>query len=122
MTVLYTPPTPRKPMTKARRVRIFLSRNGQCCLCHTQIKAHAEEWFIEHPEALNLGGPDDDAALWPAHTRCKPAKDAVDAGKIEQRNSAIDKNCADAPKRAKGRPFPKHNDPWGRAWRSRSAP
>lgn len=104
MTVRYIAPTKRKPMTKQRRVRIFLSRNGECCLCHTQIRAHAEDWFIEHPEAVNLGGSDDDADLWPAHTKCKPAKDAADAGLIEHRNSAIDKNCTLAPR--KSRPMP----------------
>lgn len=102
--VQYIPPTERRPMTKQRRVRIFLSRNGICCLCGNQIQAHAEEWFVEHPLALNLGGSDDDAELHPAHVKCKPSKDKTDAGLIAKRNTAIDKTCADRPK--KSRPFP----------------
>lgn len=101
MTIEYIAPTPRRPMTKQRRVKIFLSRNGECCLCHIQIRAHVDEWFIEHPGALNLGGSDDDADLWPAHVKCKPGKDAVDAGLIADRNSFIDKNCADAPRKSR---------------------
>lgn len=100
----YIAPTPRRAMTKPRRVKIFLSRNGECCLCHTQIRAHIDEWFIEHPGALNLGGSDDDADLWPAHTKCKPEKDAADASLIASRNAAIDKHCANA--RRKSRPLP----------------
>lgn len=101
MAITYIAPTERKGMNKARRVRIFLAANGICCLCHVQIKAHAEEWFIEHPEALNLGGSDDDKDLRPAHTRCKPQKDAEDAGKIADRNAAIDRNCVQAPRKSR---------------------
>jgi hypothetical protein len=102
--VEYIAPTKRRSMSKQRRTRIFLSRNGVCCLCGFQIRAHAEDWFIEHPEAINLGGSDDDADLHPAHVRCKPAKDAADAALIAERNSVIDKHCADAPR--KSRPMP----------------
>lgn len=102
--VEYITPSDRKPMTKQRRTRIFLSRNGECCLCHTQIRAHVDDWYIEHPEALNLGGSDDDKDLWPAHYRCKPKKDAADAALIAERNSFIDKNCVDAPR--KSQPMP----------------
>lgn len=99
--IQYIAPTLRRAMTKQRRVRIFLSRNGECCLCRVQIRAQVDEWFIEHPGALNLGGSDDDADLWPAHVKCKPEKDAVDAGLIASRNSFIDKNCADVPRKSR---------------------
>lgn len=104
MNVQYIAPTKRRPMNKQRRVKIFLARNGECCLCHIQIIAHRDEWFIEHPGALDLGGSDDDADLWPAHVKCKPEKDAADAKLIEHRNSAIDRNCADKARRS--RPLP----------------
>lgn len=100
----YIRPTERGNMTRARATRIFLSRNGVCCLCGGQIRAHADSWFIEHPEALNLGGSDDDKDLWPAHTKCKPAKDAADKALISDRNRVITKNCEDAPRRS--RPLP----------------
>lgn len=97
----YIAPTPRRAMTKPRRVKIFLSRNGECFICHRQIRAHIDDWFIEHPGALNLGGSDDDADLWPGHVRCKPKKDAEDAALIADRNSFIDKNCVDAPRKSR---------------------
>jgi len=103
MNVQFIAPTPRRNMTKARRTRIFLAANGMCCLCHVQIRA-GESWFIEHPEALNLGGSDNDADLRPAHTKCKPAKDAADKKLIAKRNTTIDKGCADKPR--KSRPMP----------------
>lgn len=102
-TVKYIAPTPRRKMTKARRVAIFLAANGICCLCDCQITPN-ESWFIEHPEALNLGGSDDDKDLRPAHTRCKPAKDAADKALIAERNAVIDKGCEQRPR--KGRPMP----------------
>lgn len=105
MNIEYIAPTKRRPMHKQRRVKIFLARNGECCICHIQIIAHRDEWFIEHPGALDLGGSDDDADLWPAHVKCKPGKDAADAKLIEHRNSAIDKNFAGKEKR-KGNPMP----------------
>jgi hypothetical protein len=61
-----------------------------------------ESWFIEHPEALDLGGSDNDEELWPAHVRCKPKKDAEDAAKIASRNTIIDKGCADKPHKGRG--------------------
>lgn len=121
MTVEYIRPTERSKMTQARATRIFLANNGICCLCGLQIRAHVDEWFIEHPEALNLGGSDNDKDLRPAHTKCKPDKDAADKALISERNSFIAKNCADAPKNKNKRPFPKRIDPWGKAWRARQA-
>jgi len=102
--IQYLTPTPRRPMNKSRRTKIFLSRGGVCWRCRVQIRAHAEDWFIEHPECLELGGSDNDADLWPAHVKCKPEKDAEDAAKIAERNSSIDKHCADRPRRS--RPMP----------------
>lgn len=102
--IQYIAPTKRKPMTKRRSVKIFLSRNGECCLCHEQIISHIDKWYIEHPEAVNLGGSDDDADLWPAHYRCKPDKDAADMKLITERNDAIAKNCVSKPRSS--RPMP----------------
>lgn len=99
--IQYITPTDRSNMSKPRRVRIFLSRNGECCICHQQIRAHVDEWYIEHPEAVNLGGSDKDEDLWPAHYKCKPGKDAADAALIAERNSFIDKNCVDAPRKSR---------------------
>lgn len=119
MNIEYVAPTPRKKMTKQRAAAIFLDKKGICFICRTQIRAHVDKWFIEHPEAVNLGGSDDDKDLWPAHTRCKPGKDAEDAGKIAERNTAITKNFTG--KKVKGKSFPKRQDPWGREYRARQS-
>ncbi len=101
--VEFIAPTKRRKMTKPRAAKIFLERNGICFICTNQIR-QGQEWFIEHPEAVNLGGSDNDADLWPAHTKCKPGKDAVDAAKIADRNTAITKGYAG--KSRTSRPMP----------------
>ena len=88
MTLEFIPHTKRRGMTKARAAKIFLARNGICFTCRQQIR-QGQPWFIEHPESLALGGPDDDAALWPAHTACKPEKDAVDAAAKAKRDRLV---------------------------------
>lgn len=88
MTVEHIAHTKRRGMTKARAARIFLARNGICVTCRQQIR-QGEAWFIEHPEALSLGGSDDDAELWPAHERCKAEKDAADAAKKARRDRIV---------------------------------
>lgn len=103
-TVTFIPPTKRKKMNKARRTRIFLSRNGVCFVCRLQIH-DGEPWIVEHPEAVNLGGSDDDADLWPAHETCRRKKDTVDRKLIADRNTKIDRGYAGKkPKRGFYRP------------------
>jgi len=105
--VEYIAHTKRSKMTKPRAVKIFLARNGMCCLCHTQIST-SERWFIEHPHSLALGGSDDDAELWPAHYSCKSLKDAQDAAEKAARDKVVASGWmkADRPAKAKGRPIP----------------
>ena len=104
MTVQYIAPTKRRSMSKARRVRIFLSRNGICCICTRQIR-QGEAWIIEHPDAVALGGSDNDEDLHPAHEKCRRVKDKDDAAKIAKRNRIIDSGYVGEGKR-KMRPMP----------------
>lgn len=84
----FIPPTKRSKMTKARAAKIFLNRNGICWKCRLQIRG--EKWTVEHPQALALGGSDEDADLWPIHlTKCRKTKDASDAAAIARRNRII---------------------------------
>lgn len=70
--------TKRRPMTKARRLRIWEAHAGVCVTCKLPIKA-GDKWFIEHIRALELGGEDTDENCGPAHTvTCKAVKDAED--------------------------------------------
>lgn len=88
MTLQLIPHTKRRGMTKARAARIFLARNGKCFNCRQQIR-QGQSWFIEHPESLAQGGSDKDEDLWPSHTKCKPAKDAVDAASKAKRDRIV---------------------------------
>jgi 5-methylcytosine-specific restriction protein A len=92
------PHTKRRSMTKARAARIFLAHNGKCCNCGRQIK-QGEKWFIEHPISLAQGGADDDTNTAPAHTKCKPAKDATDAASKAKRDRIVTAGW-DRPKRS----------------------
>lgn len=82
------PHTPRRKMTKARAAKIKLARNGICFNCGQQIR-DGQQWFIEHPDSLAQGGSDNDADLWPSHTKCKAAKDAVDAKAKAKRDRLV---------------------------------
>ena len=100
-TVVYIPPTKRRKMTKARRTKIFLARNGVCHVCKLQI-VDGETWDVEHPGALNLGGSDDDGDLWPVHVGkrgCHEKKTGEDRKKIAARNTSIDRGYAGRGKR-----------------------
>lgn len=89
MPIEFVAPTKRRKMTRARAARIFLQRNGICFNCRRQISQYGEPWFIEHPDAIAQGGSDDDADLWPSHTKCKAGKDAVDAASKAKRDRLV---------------------------------
>lgn len=88
MTLQFIAPTKRRSMTKARAARIFLDANGICCNCGKQIR-QGDQWFVEHVESLAQGGADDDKNARPAHTKCKPAKDATDAASKAKRDRLV---------------------------------
>src|SRR5690606_17575888 len=75
-----------------------LDANGICCNCGTQIR-QGESWFVEHVQSLAQGGADDDKNARPAHTKCKPAKDATDAASKAKRDRIVTAGW-DRPKRS----------------------
>ena len=87
-TVTHIPPTPRKAMTQPRASRIFVACNGVCYLCGNQIRA-GEGWDVEHPDALALGGSDNDADLRVAHVKCHKAKTARDRAAMSKRDRLV---------------------------------
>lgn len=93
MTVQYIAPTKRKKISQKEAARLFLVHNGICCNCGQQIRS-GEKWFIEHVDALVLGGVEgDDANRRPSHTeKCKRAKDAADAAARSKRDRIITKD------------------------------
>lgn len=102
MTLELIPHTKRRGMTKARAAKIFLAHNGKCCNCGQQIR-QGDGWFVEHPVPLAQGGADDDTNTAPAHTKCKPAKDAADAASKAKRDRLVTAGWESA---ARGKPIP----------------
>lgn len=84
-------PTKRKKIGQKEAAKLFLLHNGTCCNCGQQITS-ADEWFIEHVDALILGGQETEDNRRPAHVRCKARKDAEDAAKRSKRDRIITKN------------------------------
>lgn len=77
-------PTTRGPMTKARRLRIYLACNGRC---ECGAKVPMAGTVIDHRLPLWLGGADDDANLRFICRACdapKTAKDATDRAKVKR--------------------------------------
>jgi 5-methylcytosine-specific restriction protein A len=76
--------TPRKAMTKPRRLRIYLACNGRC-VCG--VKVPMAGTVIDHRIPLWMGGADDDANLrflCPACDKPKTAKDKGAIGKVKR--------------------------------------
>jgi hypothetical protein len=107
-TLTFIAPTKRRKMTKARAANIFLVNNGRCYLCGLQIR-DGEPWEVEHPDALSLGGSDDDADLRPVHVRCHKGKTAAEAPVRAKRNDLITKGYVGNKRKSRwpSRPFPK---------------
>ena len=93
MTVQYIAPTKRKKISQKEAARLFLLHNGICCNCGQQIRS-GEKWFIEHVDALILGGTEgDDTNRRPSHVKkCKREKDAADAAARSKRDRIITKD------------------------------
>lgn len=76
-------PTPRKPMTKARKERIHKMRKGICRVCKEPVPLDGPNVRYDHLIPVWLKGPDTDANIWPIHRDpCDLAKTAKDQGCI----------------------------------------
>lgn len=90
--VEYIAPTKRKKIGRKEATKIFLAHNGMCCNCGRQISV-TEDWFIEHVDALILGGAENADNRRPSHVKnCKAEKDAADAAARSQRDRIVTKN------------------------------
>jgi len=87
--------TKRRPMTPARRLRIWEAHRGVCFLCSQPINGAREPWIIEHLVCLGLGAADEDKNCAPAHETCRRDKDKLDvaaiakAKRVKQRHLGI---------------------------------
>ena len=82
-------PTTRRKMTRQRAAAIFLREQGQCYVCGRQLRVGVDKYDIEHPEALILGGSDDDADLRVICKDCHKPKTKADAAARAQRDRII---------------------------------
>lgn len=89
MTVELIPHTKRRRMSRARAARIFLRENGRCYVCGIKLRIGVDKYQIEHPEALSLGGSDDDAALRVICNDCHKPKTAIDAKAKAKRDRLV---------------------------------
>jgi len=99
MTVQFIAPTKRKKINQKEAAKLFLLHNGICCNCGHQIRS-GEKWFIEHVDALILGGAEVTDNRRPSHVeKCKAKKDAADAAARSKRDRIITKDWQrEAPK------------------------
>lgn len=95
--------TKRKPMTEARRLRIFLAHDGICVRCRQKIDGIREAWTVEHDIPLGLAGKDEDANCGPSHERCRREKDREDIPRIAKAKRQQAKYLG---ARKSGRPMP----------------
>ena len=71
---------PRKKFTDQEKAKIFLDRGGKCHACGHKVKI-GEDWILEHVEALQNGGDNEDRNMGVTCFMCLPAKNKEDAGK-----------------------------------------
>jgi hypothetical protein len=67
-----------------------MKTDGRCYKCNQRLEIKG--WDAEHPQALELLGPDDIEALMPICKPCHKVKTADDIGKVAKARSARDKH------------------------------
>lgn len=67
------PLPPRRPLTKAQRVRVFDGNHGECHICNLPIRV-GEKWEADHIIARWKLGRDISDNYAPAHVRCHAVK------------------------------------------------
>lgn len=75
--------TPRKPLTRQQRLKLFEAHKGVCWRCKRQIVA-GEKWRDEHIRPLALGGTNNIENRAPVHEACAREKDKEDLPRIAQ--------------------------------------
>lgn len=106
-------PTKRRKMTQPRAAAIFLREQGLCYLCSRKLRIGVDAYQIEHPEALSLGGSDDDADLRVVCTDCHKPKTKLDAAAKAQRDRTVTRtwvreDSARPASKLRSAPFPAH--------------
>ena len=101
---------PRKGMTPKQRAAIFARRGGTCgdprlgdanWGCGRKLRP-GDRWRVEHSQALENGGTDDDENKWISCEWCWPAKDAADHGKAAKSRDVYTKHVVPRDGRKRG--------------------
>ncbi len=72
---VYDEPAKRRPMTPARKARLWGLRGGLCGECGEPTELAGPLVQYDHRIPLELLGPDEDENIWPMHARpCHAAK------------------------------------------------
>jgi hypothetical protein len=99
--------TPRKPMTPARRKRIWDRDNGQCGECGTPVPLKGT--VVDHDLGLFQGGPENDQNCRFLCARCDAAKthkvDAPINAKIRRLKAEHERTDPKPPSRIQSAPF-----------------
>lgn len=88
---VYTP-TPRKSFTAKQRLKVFLEKGGQCCICGGQIDGSRETWILEHVTALADGGTNDPSNLALSHENCAKGKTSGEASTRKRHRKAAERH------------------------------
>lgn len=81
----FVPAAKRRPMTKARKRRIWEARGGVCVHCEEPVEMYGPTVRYDHELALELGGSDEDHNIAPIHrSPCDEIKTAQDATRIAE--------------------------------------
>jgi hypothetical protein len=100
----------RRPMTKARKVRIWTARNGLCGECGEPVPMLGKGVRYDHRGVLWITLDDSDDAIWPIHAACDARKTPGDISTVAKIKRLIRDADPETRKRAKraipaGRPL-----------------
>lgn len=94
--------TPRKHFTEQQRAKIFLDRGGKCHICKRKLKS-GDDWILEHVQALQNNGTNDDSNMDITCSWCLPAKNKEDAGKAAKTRAVATAHVVPRKRRQKSR-------------------
>lgn len=84
--------TPRKKLTPKQRLKLFIARNGKCCICGGKIDGVKDRWIDEHIIPLADGGDNDADNRGIAHVSCARAKTIKEATDRAKHRSAAERH------------------------------
>lgn len=108
----------RRPMTRARKARIWRAWDERCWFCRMPVPMEGPEVIYDHVGTLWIKGSDEDDDIGPIHAAtCNKVKTAADQTRIgktkRMRKLRLDVPREPSKRRLSGRDFPIDNRPKG---------